>query len=103
MTDTTLTQVFRRRVDAVPGTGTVRLVVRWDHETGWAHVGIADADTSQVRFAGFHRFAGGDPDAVAGELAAAGCVTGSALRLDDGLTEIEAVLVRREVTADAAR
>lgn len=101
MTDTTLTQVFRHRVDAEAGT--VRLVVRWDRETGWAHLGIAASDPSRTRFAAFHRFAAGGADAVAAELVAAGCVTGSAQCLDDGLMEIDAVLLRQEVTAGAAR
>jgi hypothetical protein len=102
LTDTTLTRVFRHRVDAVEA-GTVRLVVRWDRETGWAHLGTAEPDADRTRFAGFHRFAGGSADVVAAELTAAGCVTGCAQRLDDGLMEIEAVLGRREVTAGAAR
>lgn len=103
LTDTTLTQVCRHRAEAVPATETVRLVVRWDRETGWAHLAIAVPDSGSARFAGFHRFTGGGIEAVLTELAAAGCVTGSAQRIDDELMEIEAVLERRKVATHAAR
>lgn len=100
LTATTLTQVLR---DTRPTTGTTRLIVRWDRETGWAHLAIAVPGTEQTRFAGFHRFTGGTTDAVAAELAAAGCVSAPPLHIDDTLSEIEAVLAHREVTPDAAR
>lgn len=95
MTDTRLTQLFRGGSTAVPVTGTLRLVVRWDPETGWAHVAVTDSPTEGMRFAGFHRFAGGAAEAVTAELAAAGCVTAPPLRVDDHLMEIEAVLLRQ--------
>jgi hypothetical protein len=100
VTDTTLTRVFRRHRGTVPA---ARLVVRWDRETGWAHLAVAGPGTGRARFAGFHRFSGGGSDAVAAELAAAGCVTAPPSRVDDHLMEIEAVLVCREVAADAVR
>lgn len=103
MIDTTLTPLLRSGSATVPATGTVRLVVRWDRETGWAHVAVADPDTGGARFAGFHRFSGGGAEAVAADLAAAGCVTAPALRVDDELMEIEAVLARREVGPDESR
>jgi hypothetical protein len=103
LTTTTLAQVFRRHPDTDPAAGTVRLVVRWDRETGWAHLAIAAPDTGRARFAGFHRFAGGSADAVLAELAAAGCVTASEPRLDGDLMEIETVLALREVATDAVR
>jgi hypothetical protein len=103
LTSTTLAQVFRRHSTATSTAGTVRLVVRWDRETGWAHLGIAVPGTGCTRFAGFHRFTGGGEDAVVAELTAAGCVTASAPRLDDELMELEAVLALPEVTTDAAR
>lgn len=92
MIDTTLTPLLRGGSVAA---GTVRLLVRWDRETGWAHVAVAEPGAG-ARFAGFHRFAGGGAEAVVAELAAAGCVTAPALRVDDELMEIEAVLVRRD-------
>ncbi|MEV7042332.1 hypothetical protein [Amycolatopsis sp. NPDC051061] len=98
MTATTWTQVLR---GTIPATGTTRLVVRWDRETGWAHLAIAVPGTEPTRFAGFHRFAGGSAEAVAAELAAAGCVSAPPLHLDDSLSEIEAVLAHQEVTPDA--
>jgi hypothetical protein len=95
----TLAQVFHRGSAA----GTARVVVRWDRETGWAHLAVALPDTGATRFVGFHRFAEGGPDAVVAELADAGCVTASAPRLDDELMEIEAVLTLRQAATDAAR
>jgi hypothetical protein len=92
--DTTLSPLLRGGPDAVPADGTVRLVVRWDRETGWAHVAVAEPGTDGARFAGFHRFAAGGAEAVVAELAAAGCVTAPPLRVDDELMEVEAVLVR---------
>jgi hypothetical protein len=104
LTDTTLTRVFRRGSEAVQVAGTVRLVVRWDGETGWAQLAVAEPGVERPRFVGFHRFAGGAPEAVLTELAAAGCVTASAPRADDdGLMEIDAVLRCGEVATDAAR
>jgi hypothetical protein len=90
LTDTTLTPLLRGSSAAAE---TVRLVVRWDRETGWAHVAVAEP--GGTRFAGFHRFAGGGAEAVVAELAAAGCVTAPPLRVDDELMEIEAVRSRR--------
>ncbi|WP_410675289.1 hypothetical protein [Amycolatopsis sp. cmx-4-68] len=98
MTATTLTRVLR---DSPPVAGAARLVVRWDRETGWAHLAVAMAGTEIACFAGFHRFAGGSAEAVAAELAASGCVCAPPLHLDDGLSEIEAVLVPREESPDA--
>lgn len=95
LTATTLTQVLRETHAA----RTTRLVVRWDRETGWAHLAIAVPGSGPVCFAGFHRFSGGSAEAVAAELAAAGCVSAPPLHLDDTLSEIEAVLP--EVTPDA--
>lgn len=103
VTDTTLAPVFRHRSDAAPAAGAARLVVRWDRETGWAHLAIAVPGAGRAGFAGFHRFAGGGAEAVVAELAAAGCVTASGPRLDDELMEIEAVLARREVATGAHR
>ena len=100
MTATTLTQVLR---DTRPTTGATRLIVRWDRETGWAHLAIAVPGTERARFAGFHRFARGTAVAVAAELAAAGCVSAPPLHVDDTLSEIEAVQRHREVATDAAR
>jgi hypothetical protein len=100
LTATTLTQVLR---DTRPTTGTTRLIVRWDRETGWAHLAIAVPGTERARFAGFHRFTSGTAEAVATELAAVGCVSAPPLHLDDSLSEIEAVLRNREVAPDAAR
>lgn len=96
LTATTLTQVLRETPAAA---GTTRLVVRWDRETGWAHLAIAVPGSGPVRFGGFHRFSGGSAEAVAAELAALGCVSAPPLHLDDTLSEIEAVLP--EVTPDA--
>lgn len=98
MTATTLTRVLR---DSRPVAGTARLVVRWDRETGWAHLATALTGTEIACFAGFHRFAGGSAEAVAAELAAAGCVCAPPLHLDEGISEIEAVLVPREERPDA--
>ncbi|WP_439380952.1 hypothetical protein [Amycolatopsis lexingtonensis] len=98
MTATTLTQVLRETHTVA---GPTRLIVRWDRETGWAHLAIAVPGTGPACFAGFHRFAGGSAGAVAAELAAAGCVSAPPLHLDDALSEIEAVLP--EVAADARR
>jgi hypothetical protein len=99
-----LAQVCRPPSAAIPAVGaTVRLVVRWDRETGWAQLAIAVPGTGRARFAGFHRFACGADQVVADELAAAGCVVGSPSRVDDELMEIEAVLACREVTTDAVR
>jgi len=99
----TLAQVFRRS-EAVRVAGTTAgVVVRWDRETGWAHLAIAVPGAGPARFVGFHRFAEGGEEAVVAELAAAGCVTASAPRLDDELMEIEAVLALRELATDAAR
>lgn len=98
MTATTLTHVLRE-TDAVAGY--TRLIVRWDRETGWAHLAIAVPGTGPVCFAGFHRFAGGNAEAVAAELADAGYVSAPPLHLDDMLSEIEAVLP--EVIPDARR
>jgi hypothetical protein len=95
LTATTLTQVLRETHAA----RTTRLVVRWDRETGWAHLAIAVPGSGPVCFAGFHRFSGGSAEAVAAELAAAGCVSAPPLHLDDALSEIEAVLP--EVVPDA--
>lgn len=103
LTDTTLTRVLERTPARVPATGTVRLVVRWDRETGWAHLAIAVPDAARPRFVGFHRFTDGAADAVLAELAAAGCVTASTPRHDDDLMELDAVLARREVAANAVR
>jgi hypothetical protein len=100
LTATTLTQVLR---ETRPVTGTTRLIVRWDRETGWAHLAIAVPGTERARFAGFHRFTRGTAEAVAAELATAGCVSAPPLHLDDALSEIEAVLRHREVASDAAR
>jgi hypothetical protein len=79
------------------------MVVRWDGETGWAHLAVAEPGAGRARFVGFHRFAGGGADAVVAELAAAGCVTASGPRRADDLMEIEAVLALRAVTTDADR
>lgn len=98
LTATTLTQVLRETHTV---TGITRLIVRWDRETGWAHLAIAVSSSGPVCFAGFHRFAGGSAEAVAAELAAAGCLSAPPLHLDDMLSEIEAVLP--EVAADARR
>ncbi|MEU0796755.1 hypothetical protein ABZ342_42395 [Amycolatopsis sp. NPDC005961] len=98
MTATTLTRVLRETHTV---TGIARLIVRWDRETGWAHLAIAVPGSGLACFAGFHRFAGGSTEAVAAELAAAGCVSAPPLHLDDMLSEIEAVLP--EVTPDARR
>lgn len=98
-----LAQVFRHSSGVVPAFGTtVRLVVRWECETGWAHLAIAEPGAGRARFAGFHRFSGGGEQAVVAELAAAGCVVASPSRVDDELMEIEAVLACREVV-DAVR
>lgn len=99
----TLAQVVRGRVAAVPAAGTARLVVRWDRETGWAHVAIAEPGADSARFVGFHRFAEGRAEAVIAELTGAGCVTASAPRLDDELMEIDAVLTLGELSTDALR
>lgn len=98
LTATTLTQVLR---ETHPVAGISRLIVRWDRETGWAHLAIAVPGTGPVCFAGFHRFAGGTAEAVAAELAVAGCLSAPPLHLDDHLSEIEAVLP--EVAPDARR
>jgi hypothetical protein len=98
LTATTLTQVLRETRTV---TGTTRLIVRWDRETGWAHLAIAVPGTGPVCFAGFHRFAGGSAAAVAAELATAGYVSAPPLHLDDMLSEIEAVLP--EVAPNARR
>jgi hypothetical protein len=100
LTDTTLTRVFRRDQDTVAET--VRLVVRWDRETGWAHLAIAVPGTGSARFAGFHQFADGDAGTVLTELAAAGCVIATDPRADDDLMELEAVAACREVATRAA-
>jgi hypothetical protein len=102
LTDTTLAPAVRHRQEAVAAAVT-RLVVRWDRETGWAQVAVAEPGAARARFAGFHQFTGGGADTVVAELAAAGCVTADPVRADDGLMEIEAVLGRREVTTDAGR
>ncbi len=98
LTATTLTQVLRETHTVA---GITRLIVRWDRETGWAHLAIAVPGAGPTCFAGFHRFAGGSAKAVAAELAAAGCVSAPPLHLDDTLSEIEAVLPG--VAADARR
>jgi hypothetical protein len=98
LTATTLTQVLRETHTVA---GITRLIVRWDRETGWAHLAIAVPGTGPACFAGFHRFAGGSAEAVATELAAAGCVSAPPLHLDDMLSEIEAVLP--EVAPNARR
>lgn len=103
MTDTTLAEVFRRHAEDGPAAGTAGLVVRWDRETGWAHLAIAGAGTSVPRFAGFHQFAAGATEVVVAELAAAGCVTAPARLVDDGLMEIEAVLACQEVASHEIR
>ena len=92
MTVTTLAPVVRHHTGAVPA---ARLVVRWDRETGWAHLAVAVPGAGRARFAGFHQFASGGTEVVVAELAAAGCVTASAPRTDDEFMEIEAVLTRR--------
>jgi hypothetical protein len=99
LTNMTLAQAFRSSDHAA----TARVVVRWDGETGWAHLAIAEPGDRCARFVGFHQFAGGGADAVVAELASAGCVIASAPRLDDDMMEIEAVLGLREVIPDAAR
>jgi len=91
LTDTTLAPVLHLRRDAVPSAGT-RLVVRWDRETGWAHLALAAPGTGTARFAGFHQFSTGGAETVAAELAAAGCVTGAPSPAGDGLMTIEGVL-----------
>ncbi|MFL6121179.1 hypothetical protein [Actinophytocola sp.] len=110
MTDTTLTRIARHRSEAgtadtagAHGTAAARLVVRWDGETGWAHLAVAVSEIGRLRFAGFHRFANGSTEAVLAELAAAGCVTASEPRLDDDLLEIDALFACREVATGAAR
>jgi hypothetical protein len=103
LTDTTLAEVFHRHVDDGRAAGTAGLVVRWDRETGWAHLGITGADAAVPRFAGFHQFAAGATEAVVAELAAAGCVTAPARLVDDGLMEIEAVLACPEVASHETR
>ncbi|MFC4852676.1 hypothetical protein [Actinophytocola glycyrrhizae] len=96
--------MLRHGSDIVPSAGAaVRLVVRWDRETGWAHVATVVPGTGRTRFTGFHQFAGGDPAAVVAELVASGCVTTSQPRRDDDLMEVHAVFAWQEVTADAAR
>jgi hypothetical protein len=100
LTDTTLAPVFRLRHDAVPSVAT-RLVVRWDRETGWAHLAFAVPGAKTARFAGFHQFSAGGADTVVAELAAAGCVTGVPSPAADGLMAIEAVLAGE--VADACR
>lgn len=98
LTASTLTQVLRE-TDTVAGI--TRLIVRWDRETGWAHLAIAVPGSGPACFVGFHRFAGGSAQAVAAELATAGWASAPPLHLDDMLSEIEAVLP--EVSADARR
>jgi hypothetical protein len=98
----TLAQVFRRPT-AVQAAGTARVVVRWDHETGWAHLAVAAPGADRARFVGFHRFADGGADTVVAELAAAGCGTASEPRRDAEFMAIEAVLAPRGVASDAAR
>jgi hypothetical protein len=100
LTDTTLAPVFLRHSDAVPSAGT-RLVVRWDRETGWAHLAFAAPGAGAPRFAGFHQFTAGGAETVAAELAAAGCVTGAPSPAGDGMMTIEGVLA--EAVADARR
>ena len=103
LTDTTLTRVIERTLARVPAAGTVLLVVRWERETGWAHLAIAVPGAARARFVGFHRFTGGGAETVLAELAAAGFVTASKPRRADDLMEISAVLARREGATDAVR
>jgi hypothetical protein len=102
LTDTTLAPQLRH--EGVPGQGTaVRLVVRWDRETGWGHLAIVEPGAARARFTGFHRFADGDPVTVIAELVAAGCRTIAAPRHGDDLVEVHAVLACQEVTPGAVR
>jgi len=89
----------------IPATDTVRLVIRWDRETGWGHLAIAETNTGAARFVGFHRFADGGDDTVLAELREhAQCVTTSAPRLAaDDFMELDAVLDRRKVATNAVR
>jgi hypothetical protein len=103
LTDTTLTRVIERTLARVPAAGTVLLVVRWERETGWAHLAIAVPGAARARFVGFHRFAGGGAETVLAELAAAGFVTASKPRRAGEFLETGAVLARREVATDAVR
>jgi hypothetical protein len=96
--------VLTRELARIPESGTARLVVRWDRETGWGHLAIAGTGTGAPRFVGFHRFVNGGDDTVLAELATAGCVTTSAPRLaDDDFMELDAVLDRGEVARNAVR
>lgn len=99
MTDTTLAPVFRH---AVASAGAVdRLVVRWDRETGWAHLAVPGA--KRDRFTGFHQFADGHPAVVVAELIAGGFVATTAPRLDDDLMEVHAVPTCQGVRSHAVR
>jgi hypothetical protein len=90
LTNATLAHVIDRLPDTA-NAGTARVVVRWDMETGWAHLAVDAGGDWPTRFVGFHRFAEGGVDVVAGELAAGGCVSVSAPHFDGELMEIEAV------------
>jgi hypothetical protein len=94
LTNATLAHVVARLPDTLPDR-TARVIVRWDRETGWAHLAVDVPGAGPARFVGFHRFAEGGVDAVVAELAAGGCVDASASRLDDELMEIEAVFAPR--------
>jgi hypothetical protein len=85
-------------IDQLPKTvraGTARVIVRWDVETGWAHLAVDARGDGPARFVGFHLFAGGGADVVAAELAAGGCVNASGPHFDGELMEIEAVFARK--------
>jgi hypothetical protein len=90
LTDTTLAPVLDISREVGPSAGT-RLVVRWDRETGWAHLALAVPGTGTARFAGFHQFSAGGADTVVAELAAVGCVAGVPSPAEDGLMAIEGV------------
>ncbi|GAB1511303.1 hypothetical protein [Actinophytocola sp. KF-1] len=81
-------------------TDTFALVVRWDRETGWAHLAVAAPGAERPRFTGFHRFADGDPVAVVAALVASGFAATTAPRADGDVVE---VVVRPEVPAHAVR
>ena len=98
MTDTTLAPVLRR-----DGAVATAIVVRWDRETGWGHLAVVVPGAGRARFAGFHRFADGDPVAVVAELVASGCVTTGAPRRDGDVVEVHALTGCPEVAAHAAR
>lgn len=89
MTSATLAHTIDQLPDTVRA-GTARVVVRWDRETGWAHLAVEVPGGGPARFVGFHRFAEGSVDVVVRDLAAVGCVSASVPHFDGELMQLEA-------------